>query len=85
MLDAAASALAMRSAELLSEMADGNGLEAIAEGQQEDLDAAVAEGLDQQHADTVIQRVRAWLDEGGQPRFERFRRFGQDTDPRGEL
>jgi hypothetical protein len=100
-LDAAASALAMRSAELLSEMADGKGLEAIAEGQgvdydlvktaiidalQEDLDAAVAEGLDKQHADTVIERVEAWLDEGGEPGFERpFRRFGQDTDPRGEL
>jgi hypothetical protein len=82
-------------------MADGKGLEAIAEGQgvdydlvktaiidalQEDLDAAVAEGLDKQHADTVIERVEAWLDEGGEPGFERpFRRFGQDTDPRGEL
>jgi len=100
-MDAAASALAMRSAELLSQMADGNSLEAIADGQgvaydlvktaivdalQEDLDAAVAEGLDQERADNVIQRVEAWLDEGGEPGFGRFfGRFGHDVGPRGEI
>ena len=100
-MDAAASALAMRSAELLSQMADGNGLEAFAEDQgvdydlvkaaiidalQEDLDAAVAEGMDQEHADAIIQRVEAWLDEGGEPSFGHlFRRFGQDADSRGKI
>ena len=33
---------------------------------QADLDAAVAEGLDQERADAVIERLTTWLDEGGE-------------------
>jgi len=72
--------------------ADGQGVAydmvktAIVDALQEDLDAAVAEGLDQERADNVIQRVEPWLDEGGEPRFGRFfGRFGHDVGPRGEI
>ena len=33
---------------------------------QADLDAAVADGLDQARADAVIERLTTWLDEGGE-------------------
>jgi hypothetical protein len=96
-LDAAAEALGLDSAELLRQLADGNGLEQLAKSQkvdydtvkaavmdalQADLDAAVAEGLDQEHADAIAARVQAWLDEGGEPGFGRFfGRFGRGDGP----
>jgi hypothetical protein len=99
LLHAAAQALGLDSAELMSQLADGNSLEEIAGSQdvayatvksatiaalQADLDAAVAEGLDQERADTVLQRVRTWLDEGGEPGFGRFGgRFGRGEGPFG--
>jgi hypothetical protein len=99
-LDAAASALGLDSAELMSQLADGNSLEEIAGAQdvayetvksatitalQADLDAAVAEGLDQERADSVLQRVQTWLDEGGEPGFGRFGgRFGHGEIPFGD-
>jgi hypothetical protein len=33
---------------------------------QADLDAAVAEGMAQERADAVIERLSTWLDEGGE-------------------
>jgi hypothetical protein len=99
-LDAAASALGLDSAELMSQLADGNSLEEIAGAQdvayetvksatitalQADLDAAVAEGLDQERADSVLQRVQTWLDEGGEPGFGRFGgRLGHGEIPFGD-
>lgn len=89
-LDAAADALGLDSAALLGELADGSSLEEVAGSQdvaydtvktavtdalQEDLDEAVAEGLDQERADMVMLRVQTWLDEGGEPGFGRF--FGR--------
>ncbi|HET6746383.1 MAG TPA: hypothetical protein VFH90_11130 [Candidatus Limnocylindria bacterium] len=101
LLEAAASALGMGSAELLSQMADDNGLEEIAAAQgvdyervkaaitdalQEDLDAAVAEGLDQERADEIVLRVQTWLDEGGEPSFGRFfDRPGRGEESNGEI
>jgi hypothetical protein len=91
-LDAAAGALGLDSGQLMSQLADGNSLEEIAADQdvaydtvktatiaalEADLDAAVAQGLDQERADSVLQRVQTWLDEGGEPGFGRFGgRFG---------
>jgi hypothetical protein len=99
-LDAAAQALGLDSAELLSQLADGNSLETIAGSQdvpyntvkretmaalETDLDAAVVEGLDQERADSVLQRVQAWLDEGGEPSLGRFGgRFGFGEGPFGD-
>jgi hypothetical protein len=79
-LDAAATALGLESAELIERFADGASLEDIATEQgvsyddvkaavlaevQADLDAAVAEGMSQERADRVIERLTEWLDEGG--------------------
>ena len=79
--EAAADALGVESADLIGELRDAGSLEALAEAQavsydevkssilaavQADLDAAVAEGLDQERADEVIERLTTWLDEGGQ-------------------
>ncbi|HEX7172532.1 MAG TPA: hypothetical protein VF365_07995 [Candidatus Limnocylindria bacterium] len=79
--EAAADALGLESADLLGELRDAGSLEALAEAQgvsydevrasilaaiQADLDAAVADGLDQGRADEVIERLTAWLDEGGE-------------------
>ena len=79
--EAAADALGIASADLIGEFRDAGSLEALAEAQgvsydeakasilaavQADLDAAVEDGLDQQRADEVIERLTTWLDEGGQ-------------------
>jgi hypothetical protein len=79
--EAAADALGIDSADLIGQLRDAGSLEALAESLgvsyddvkasvlasvQADLDAAVAEGLPQEHADAVIERVTAWLDDGGQ-------------------
>ena len=79
--EAAADALGIESADLFGELRDAGSLQALAEAQgvsydelktsilsavQADLDAAVAEGLDQERADELIERLTAWLDEGGE-------------------
>lgn len=81
-LEAAATALGLESADLIDRFGDGTSLEEIATEQgvsydevkaavlaavQADLDAAVAEGLSQERADRMIERLTEWLDEGGQP------------------
>ena len=86
-LEAAADAIGLDSDELIGEIADGTSLEEIAESNgvdyeavkasiiaavEADVDAAVAEGLDHERADAMLERVQAWLDEGGAPRFGRF-------------
>lgn len=79
--EAAADALGIESADLIERLDDTESLEALA-GEQgvayddvkaailaavhADLDAAVSEGLDQERADEVIERLTTWLDEGGQ-------------------
>jgi hypothetical protein len=99
-LDAAAQALGLDSDELMRQLADGNSLEEIAGAQdvaydtvksatvaalEADLDAAVAEGLDQERADMVLLRVQTWLDEGGEPGFGRFGgRLGHGEHPFGD-
>jgi hypothetical protein len=91
--EAAAAALGIESADLIGRLDDAGSLEALA-GQlavayeevkasilaavQADLDAAVAEGLDQARADEVIERLTTWLDAGGElgelgPRGGHFR------------
>jgi hypothetical protein len=79
--EAAADALGVDSADLIGELREAGSLEALAETQgisydevkasilaavQADLDAAVADGLDQERADEVIERLTTWLDEGGE-------------------
>jgi len=79
--EAAADALGIESADLIDRLRDADSLEALAgeEGVsydevkasilaavQADLDAAVGEGLDQDRADAIIERLTTWLDEGGQ-------------------
>ena len=79
--EAAADALGIESAELIERVDDAGSLEALAGEQgvayddvkaavlsavQADLDAAVAEGLDEERADATIERLTTWLDEGGQ-------------------
>ena len=83
--EAATDALGIESAELIQRLDDAESLEALAGEQgvayddvkaailasvQADMDAAVSEGLDQERADEVIERLTTWLDEGGQ--LERF-------------
>jgi hypothetical protein len=98
-LDAAAQALGLDSAELMGQLAGGDSLQEIARNQdvsydtvktatigalRADLDAAVAEGLDQERADTVLEHVQTWLDEGGEPGFGRSSgRFGRGDGPFG--
>ena len=80
-LEAAADALGIESSALIEQLGDATSLEGLAGEQgvayddvkasilaavQADLDAAVAEGMDQAHADEVIARLTTWLDEGGQ-------------------
>jgi hypothetical protein len=83
-VEAAADALGLESADLIERLDDAGSLEALAGEQgvsydevtasiiaavQADLDAAVAEGtLDQERADAVIERLTTWLDEGGELR-----------------
>lgn len=81
MFEAAAAALGIESSELIDRIGDAESLQALAEEEgvaydevkasilaavQADLDAAVAEGLDQARADAVVERLTTWLDEGGQ-------------------
>src|SRR5919106_1705631 len=78
---AAANALGIEGADLIERLDDADTLEALAGEQgvayddvkaailaavQADLDAAVSEGLEQERADEVIERLTTWLDEGGQ-------------------
>lgn len=78
--EAAAAALGIESAELIDRVEAAGSLEALAAEEgvayddvkasvlaavQADLDAAVANGLDQARADEVIERLTTWLDEGG--------------------
>ncbi|HET6380635.1 MAG TPA: hypothetical protein VFH63_06315 [candidate division Zixibacteria bacterium] len=82
-LDAAAEALGMSSAEVIDAMAGGASLQEIAQGAgvsyddvtaaviadlQADLAEAVERGLDQERADAILERVQSWLDDGGEPR-----------------
>jgi hypothetical protein len=86
-VEAAAGALGLGSDELISRMADGASLQEIATDQgvdyaavkstviaavEADLDAAVAEGLGQERADAMLDRIQTWLDEGGEGRIGRF-------------
>jgi hypothetical protein len=86
--EAVADALGIESADLFGELRDAESLEALAEERgvgydevkasvlaavQADLDAAVDEGMDQGRADSVIERLTAWLDGGGQLDEGRFR------------
>ena len=79
--EAAADALGIESADLIGQLRDAGSLEALATEQgvsydevtasvlaavQADLDAAVAEGMDQARADDVIERLTTWLEEGGE-------------------
>lgn len=79
--EAAADALDMPSDELIGELRDAGSIQALAEAQgvsydevtasilaavQADLDAAVAEGMSQDRADAVIERLSNWLDDGGE-------------------
>lgn len=79
--EAAADALGIESAELITRLDDAGSLEALAGEQgvayddvkasilaavQADLDAAVGEGMDQERADAAIERLTSWLDNGGE-------------------
>jgi len=79
--EAAADALGIESSELISQFREAGSLEALAEelgvgydevkasivaSIQADLDAAVAEGLDQERADAILDRITTWLDDGGE-------------------
>jgi len=79
--EAAAEALGIESADLIGRLDDAGSLEALAgelgvaydgvkasilAAVQADLDAAVAEGMDQARADEVMERLTTWLDEGGE-------------------
>ncbi len=87
--EAAADALGIESADLIGQARDAGSLEALAEAQGvaydevkasvlaavgADLDAAVAEGMDQERADAAIEHLTTWLDNGGT--FEGPRGFG---------
>lgn len=79
--EAAADALGMTSDQLITEVHEAASLESLADAQgvtyddvkaailaavQADLDAAVDEGIAQERADAVIERLSAWLEEGGE-------------------
>ena len=89
--EAAATALGIESSELIDRLDTAGSLEALATEEgvayddvkasvlsavQADLDAAVAEGLDQARADEVIERLTTWLDEGGELGGFRAGHFG---------
>jgi len=91
-LEDAAQALSLESAELIDRLADGESLQEVAEAEGvdydavkasvldavgADLDAAVAEGLDRDRADSMLERISTWLDEGGE------RGIGRIGGPRG--
>jgi hypothetical protein len=84
---AAADALDLDSDALIEQMASGSSLEEIAEAEgvdyetvkaailaavSADLDAAVADGLDQDRADAMLERITTRLDEGGEFGLGRF-------------
>ena len=86
--EAAADALGIESSDLIGELRAAESLEALAEEHgvgydevkasviaavQADLDAAVGEGMDQERADSVIERLTTWLGGGGQLDEGRFR------------
>ena len=82
MFEAAADALGIETSALIEQLGEATSLEGLAGEQgvayddvrasilaavQADIDAAVAEGMDQARADEeVIARLTTWLDEGGQ-------------------
>ena len=85
--EAAAEALGIEGSELIGQLHDAGSLEALATelgatydevtssvltAVQADLDAAVAEGMDQARADEILARITTWLDEGGQAGEFRF-------------
>jgi len=86
-IDAAADAFGIEASVLLEEVRDAGSLEAVATARgvsydeakaailaavQADLDTAVADGnIEQDRADTIIERVTTWLDEGGELRGPR--------------
>jgi len=91
--EAAADALGIERPELIPRLRDAESLEAVADdltvsyddvttsvlaAVQADLDAAVTEGMDQAHADSAIERLTTWLDEGGE-----LRGFGRGGHGRG--
>lgn len=95
--EAAATALNLESADLIDQARDAGSLEALAEAQgvsyddvkasvlaavQADLDATVAEGMDQARADAAIERLTTWLDNGGQLNGRGFG-GGHGHGPRG--
>lgn len=83
-LDAAAEVLGLEASEVRAELRDAGSLEALATAQgvayddvraavlsavQSDLDAAVAAGdIEQERADSILERVSTWLDDGGELR-----------------
>ena len=79
--EAAADAIGLPSDDLIAEVHDAGSLESLAEAQdvsyddvkaailaavQADLDAGVDEGMSQDRADAVIERLSTWLDDGGE-------------------
>lgn len=86
-IEAAADAFGIEAPVLLEEVRDAGSLEAVATARgvsydevkaavlaavQTELDAAVADGnIEQDRADTIIERVTTWLDEGGELRGPR--------------
>jgi hypothetical protein len=86
-LDAAATALGLESADLITAFGEGTSLEEMATQQgvsydevkaavlaalDADLDAAVAEGMAQEHADRIRAATERWLDNGGEPLRHRW-------------
>jgi hypothetical protein len=77
-LEAAADALGVDTVDLRAQLAAGASLQeisgdtwedvkaAVLADVQERLDEAVAEGLDQERADTILEHITTWLDGGGQ-------------------
>jgi hypothetical protein len=91
LVTAAAEALDLDSDALVERMADGSSLEEIAEAEgvdyetvkeavlaavAADLDEAVAQGLDQDRADGMLERITTRLDEGGELGLGRFGGLG---------
>jgi hypothetical protein len=90
--EAAAEALGIESSELIEQLGEAGSLQALAEelsvsydtvraaileAVEADLDGAVAEGLPQERADAALERITAWLDEGGEVGgFRGHHRFG---------
>ena len=78
--DAAADALGIEGSDLIGELRDAGSLEALADEHGVGYDevkaavvAAVEEGMDEERAAKVIERLTTWLDGGGQLDEARFR------------